>query len=755
MRSLLDETSEAWSFRTRNGRLPLAGVEEIESALATIESGAFGPEDFRPVLSVARASEAVVRALARADTPLLSARRDRLPRFEELIEQAQRLFAADGTIRDDASPELAAVRARLRRRRGEVARSLEKILDNRREFLGDAVVVLRNDRYCLPVLASSRARVPGMVHDRSGSGQTVFVEPMEVIEANNDLAMLAGEERREIERLLTGFGRQVLASAEGLEDAVAALGELDALEAKVEFGELADGRIPEISDDGEWVLRGARHPLLDARLAPLRRRVLGESRDARDAVPLELELSREQRMLVVSGPNAGGKTVVLKTAGLLALLAQSGIPVPAGSGTRVPVFRAIRTEIGDAQAILSDRSTFSSSMETLASILEESAPGVLALVDEIGGATDPEEGSAIAVAFLEEYLARGGRAIVTTHLSAVKNFAAGRTDSVTAAMEFDEETGGPNYRLHPGLSGRSRALSVAKERGLPAGVLDRARDILGEAWRRREERESEAEAALDRLTRAEAALAEERDRVRRDAEKLAAEKEEVSKARARLREEGLAGFEKARRELARRVEEELAAIRADASRRAEASAAQLVAEAEEAVASEPVLEEARREEAEKALALEEGGRARIRGGKAEGTVISLDATSAWLELGGKRMRVARTELEPAAAPDRPKSKSPEWKKRGHSASAPEPATSGPVKEVNVIGKRLDDALDEVEKALDEALVAGARLRVIHGHGTGRLRDGIREHLRTHRSVASARAAEAREGGNGATMVVLK
>jgi DNA mismatch repair protein MutS2 len=753
VRTLLEETSEAWSFRTRHGRLPLAGVEEIDATLATIESGAFGPEDFRPVLSVARASEAVVRALSRAETPLLSTRRERLPRFEALLAQAQRLFAADGTIRDDASPELAAVRGRLRRRRGEVARSLEKILDNRREFLGDAVVVLRNDRYCLPVLASSRARVPGMVHDRSGSGQTVFVEPMEVIEANNDLAMLAGEERREVERLLTGFGREVLASAEGLDAAVSALGELDALEAKVEFGELAEGQIPEISEDGEWALRGARHPLLDARLAPLRRRVLEESRGARDAVPLELELSREQRMLVVSGPNAGGKTVVLKTAGLLALLTQSGIPIPAAPGTRVPVFRGIRTEIGDAQAILSDRSTFSSSMETLARILEESAPGVLALVDEIGGATDPEEGSAIAVAFLEEYLARGGRAIVTTHLSAVKNFAAGRPDSVTAAMEFDEETGRPNYRLHPGLSGRSRALSVAKERGLPPAVLDRARDILGEAWRRREERESEAEAAIERLRRAEAALAEEREGVRRDAEKLASEKEEVSRARARLREEGLAGFDKARRELARRVEEELSAIRGDASRRAETSAAQLVAEAEEAVASEPALEEARREEAAKSLALQEGGRARIRGGKSEGTVISLDGASAWLEVGGKRMRVARTELEPVGRPESGRRKPAKGKKE--MAVVPEPAASGPVKEVNVIGKRLDEAIDEVEKALDEALVAGARLRVIHGHGTGRLRDGIREHLRKHRSVASARAAEAREGGNGATMVELK
>ncbi len=772
VRALLEETSEVWSFRIRHGRLPLAGVEDLDGAIATIESGAFGPEDFRPVLSVARAAAAVRRALDHADSPKLVERRERLPQFEELVRQAQKIFASDGTIRDDASPELASVRGRLRRRRNEVARNLEKLVDQRREYLGDAVVVLRNDRYCLPVLSSARARVPGMVHDRSGSGQTVFVEPMEVIEANNDLAMLAGEERREVERLLTGFGRLVLAAAPDLASAVEDLAALDALEAKVEFGDLVDGRVPEISDDGEWILRGARHPLLDARLGTLRKRVLGESREGREAVPLDLTLTREQRMLVVSGPNAGGKTVVLKTAGLLSLLAQSGIPVPVDAGTRIPIFRSIRTEIGDAQAILSDRSTFSSSMETLASILDESAPGTLALVDEIGGATDPEEGSALAVAFLEEYLARGGRSIVTTHLSAIKNFAAGREDSLTAAMEFDEATGRPNYRLHPGLSGRSRALSVARERGLPSTVLDRAVEILGDAWRRREERETEAEAAIERLRLAESEVAREREDLRRGAEKLANEKEEVSRARARLREEGLAGFEKARQELSRRVAEQLQAIRDDVSRRSETSAAKLVAEAEEAMAEEPALVEARAEEQARSRDLEEGGRARIRGMKMEGTIVSLDGEGAWLEVGGKRMRVPRTQLEPAGGDrdgrGRPaerdgrkkRSEKPRPAVRGRTGVEPEepaPAGSagGPVREVNLIGRRLDEAIDELEKALDEALVAGAALRVIHGHGTGRLRDGIREHLRTHRNVASARAADPREGGNGATMVELR
>ncbi len=348
--------------------MPLAGTDDVAPELARIEAsgGVATPEEFRPILALARACEAVRRALAKVETPLLAARREGLPELEGLLERGRRLFASEGGLRDDASPALASLRGKLRRRRNDVSKSLEKILDSRREILGDAVVVLRNDRYCLPVVASARSRLPGIVHDRSGSGQTVFVEPLEVIEANNDLALLASEERLEVERLLREFGRTVLGAAKDLLSTAAGLAELDALEAKVAFGELSAGRIAEIAEDSSWELRSGRHPLLDARLAGLRRRVLGEERAGKDAVPLDLQLPAGKRLLVVSGPNAGGKTVVLKTAGLFALLVRTGIPVPAASGTRLPLFPTIRTEIGDAQAILTDRSTFSSSMETLA-----------------------------------------------------------------------------------------------------------------------------------------------------------------------------------------------------------------------------------------------------------------------------------------------------------------------------------------------------------------------------------------------------
>ncbi|HEY7113924.1 MAG TPA: Smr/MutS family protein [Thermoanaerobaculia bacterium] len=718
-------------------------------------SGGYGaPEDFRPVLATARACEAVRRFLERAETPALSAHRGALPRFDGLLEKARRLFTADGAVSDDASPRLKDLRARLRRRRGEVTKKMTRLLEERREALGETLLVQRNDRYCLPVLASARARVPGIVHDRSGSGQTVFVEPLEVVEANNDLALAAAEERREVERLLAELGGLVLEASEDLLRAVAGLAALDALEARVEFGELVGGRLPEISDDRSWILRGARHPLLDPRLAPLRRRVLDESRPARDAVPLDLELPADTRLLVVSGPNAGGKTVVLKTAGLFSLLAQAGFPLPAAPGTRIPFFTSAAAEIGDAQAILSDRSTFSSSMETLAGILEDAGPGALALVDEIGGATDPEEGSALAVAWLEELLARGGRAIVTTHLSAVKNFAAGRPDAVCAAMEFDEETGSPNYRLHPGLSGRSHALSVAAERGIPETVLARARDLLGEAWRRRERAESDAEAALERVRRLEQEASEERARAASEAARLSSERESLARERAKLLEEGKSGFERARAKLAREVADELARLRQDSALRAQASAARVLDAAErQTAAAESVLAEAEAHSEERARELSVGGRARVRGAKTEGVVRAIDGQSVWLEVAGKRMRWNRSDVEPTGEPPRTE-KTP--RARAEKPPAPGPSLAARTLEVNVIGKHLDDATEEVERALDAAILAGdARLRVVHGHGTGRLRDGLREHLRAHRAVASIRAADAREGGNGATIVELK
>jgi DNA mismatch repair protein MutS2 len=391
-------------------------------------------------------------------------------------------------------------------------------------------------------------------------------------------------------------------------------------------------------------------------------------------------------------------------------------------------------------------------METLAGILAEAAPGTLALIDEIGGATDPEEGAALAVAFLEAYLESGGRAIATTHLSGVKNFAVERADALCAAMEFDEKTGRPNYRLHPGLAGRSRALSVAREQGIPETVLARSREILGEAWERRERAENDAEQALARLRALEADLARQREAVSREAERLEAERKTLAEERRKMLAEGLAGFERARRELARKVSEELDSARQETARLARASAARVLEEAEREAEAERVIAEAREAEELRARGVEVGDRARIRGLGGEGRVVAFDGDWAHLEFRGKRMRVRRSDLEPMAGARKPEA-------GGRRKEKEEPAareSSGPTVEVNLIGQRVEEAIEAAEKALDQALVSGAsRLRVIHGHGTGRLREGIREHFRSHPAVERLRSGDRREGGDGATILELR
>jgi DNA mismatch repair protein MutS2 len=320
-------------------------------------------------------------------------------------------------------------------------------------------------------------------------------------------------------------------------------------------------------------------------------------------------------------------------------------------------------------------------------------------------------------------------------------------------MEFDEATGRPNYRLHAGLAGRSRALSVARERGIPEPVVDRALVLLGQTWQRRERAETEAEKALERLREAERELARERESARREAERLEGERRKIAEDRARMLSEGLAGFERARKELSRRVETELAAIRSENARLAQVSAARLIEEAERAAESEEVLMEAREAEEQRSREVSVGGQARVRGLGAEGTVVSLDGDSAQLDVRGKRLRIRRVDLEPAEPNGRAKATG---RSRGIVTAPEREAASDSTHEVNVIGQHLDEAIDAVERALDQALLEGApHLRIVHGHGTGRLRQGLREHFREHRSVQTLRAAGAREGGNGATILELR
>lgn len=742
-REALAETAQAAVLRERAGRLPVSGLEDPAEALEALAAAGglgFDPE-IRPLLAVARASERT-RGLDAdlSDLALIAARIFALPDFADVVRTAARLFEADGSLSDRASPKLHGLRTRLRReRQGLYETARQWLARNAAESSGETVV-LRQERYCVPVAAAAAPRVRGIVHDRSASGQTVFVEPLEMTEANNALALLASDLRQEEERIRREFGKSLLARADDLVSAAALLAELDAIEARAAFGRAVDGTTPEFSDR-EWTLAGARHPLLDRRLGAARRAVFGEESGEREAVPLDVELGSDKRWLLVSGPNAGGKTVVLKTVGLFSMLAQSGFLLPAARAV-LPFFRSFFTVIGDEQAILSDLSTFSSSMRRLAAVLRDADGGSLALLDELGSGTDPEEGGAIAIASLETLLARGARAIVTTHLSGVKEFAAARGDAQIAAMEFDEASGRPTYRLRAGFLGRSRALATAREQGLPPAAVERASEILGDAWRRRERLESEAEEALARLREQERELAASLARARESEEALRAEREEVEARRKRLLTEGRDSLDRARREFRAAAADAVEKIRSEKMTRARA--AELLAQVEAEGRSADVVREAEEEVEASARALKVGDAVRLRGGSASGRIVEIAGGQARLEAAGKRLSVPLADLMRIEAPARPR------------AVVTRPDVEPPAREIHVIGRTVEEAIEEVDRAIDRAITSGDEsLRVVHGHGTGRLRAGLRDYLRRHPAIASFRAGAQNEGGEGATVVVLK
>jgi DNA mismatch repair protein MutS2 len=735
--------------------VPLGGLDEGASLLFRVGPAgtALLPEDLLDLFTLVDRSEGARRAVPVPDLPLpcLAELLSPLADLSDLASEKDRIFEADGRVKDTATVRLHSIRAALLRLRRDAVKRLEDLAREKADALSEGYVTEKGGRYCLPVRADRREAVPGIVHEKSGSGLTLFVEPLAVVEANNALAEALEEEREEVRRILVALTARFAARKADLSRSVAVLTELDSHQARAEWSSRVDGVFPEAGE--RVVLRGARHPLLDRRLAPLREDVFGENAEERgsDAVPLHLEMPEGKRLLVLSGPNAGGKTVVLKTLGLFALLSQSGFALPAERGTALPVFDRILVVAGDAQDLLGDLSSFEAAMTRTARVVSEATPRSLVLLDELGSGTDPDEGGALAVAILEHEAARGGVLVATTHLSAVKEWGHGQDAVLPAAMEFDEASGKPTYRVKPGSIGRSRALAVAARAGLPDAVLETARGRLGVAWAAAEAAlsrlEAETRAAREEAERARALSAEAETRLRdleREKSRLAAEKSRLSeKARERIDRALEALRETTRRELDR-LREELRAGRA-VSR----GALTTVTGAARQAALAFVEEESAEPESEGPVAV--GEFVRVRPWKATGRLLRLDAArgEAEVDLGGKRMKVEAKALAPAGVPTPPPRPSAPTRAASSGTAAAAPA------EVVLVGKRVDEALPEVEHALNEALLSGrSSLRIIHGHGTGRLAAAVREFLDSHPGVAAHRPGEPREGGAAVTIAVL-
>jgi len=729
-------------------------VGELVERLATDRPPLGGP-DLVVLAAVVRAVAGAAERIAAADPPC-PALAERAAGLEDLSAFAREVAARldrRGGVRDDASPELVRLRGRIQASRERIYGELGGFVAEQAEHLTEDTIPMRGGRLVVMLVAGARGRLPGLVHGRSGSGQSFYFEPLAVVEANNVLQQAVEDEEAERVRILGELLAAARASRPALEAQAAFLAELDLLQAAAGFARRTGARPAEAAPRGELTLIAARHPLLDPRLADLRAAALGSSGHQDEAVPLDAALAPARRALVVTGPNAGGKTVALKTIGLLAAAHQCGLPVPAAAGSRLPFLAAIVAAVGDDQDLLADRSTFSGRLLRLAAAWRAAGPDALLLLDELGSGTDPEEGAALAVALLEGLVERGALAVITTHLVRVASAALDLEGADCAAMALDPETGEPTFRLVPGPPGGSEALALARRLGLPAEWLDRAEGLLGPEHRGLQRLLAEVEAARD-------ALAAEREQAARETEdagklrrRLAAELEETAAERKGLGKKLRAELEAFRREILEKLRAETEKLRAEveAGRRkglAAAAAERLFEAAPELPAEEP----------EEEVEIAAGGRVRHRALGWEGVLEKLDRGRAEVAVKGKRVRCKADELVGVGAGggDGAGVSAAKADRRGAARRISTPAAADVPVELHLIGERVEPALERLDAYLDRALLTSAEtVRVVHGHGSGRLRAAVREHLRGHPAVACQRPGQEDEGGNGATVVTLR
>ena len=673
-----------------------------------------------------------------------------------LTENLREKILPDGTLSDDASPGLRRIRRETERQQRAIEESLRSALRRFSEggSTQDELITIRGERFVIPVKTEWKRRVQGVVHGASSSGQTVYVEPLETIELNNELVRLLEEEQAEIHRIFLAMTRQIAQFSAPLLSGASVLAEVDTLLARARFAQEYDCSIPRFSPEEapEFRLRAARHSILERRLRS----------ESKTVVPISLELSGANRQLIISGPNTGGKTVTLKTAGLLAMMAQAGVPVPADEAV-TPVFDAFLADIGDAQSIEQDLSTFSAHVKNINRIAEEATSRSLVLLDELGSATDPEEGSALAVAIAEHFLRAGAWSIVSTHLTSLKVYAENAPGAVNAAVGFDEHTLAPTYELRQGVPGTSAGINIAQRLGLQPAIVAGARDRLSTQTQ-------DIARFLESLHEQLSSLDVERARVHRLEQELAAERarlaaEGMKEWRAKVRDletqlqSLLKDFEFQARETVRAVEDKAARqkLSKDAERRIARLRRQFSESFNTAIVAQHTGADRGDQNAQPHIArhVAEGDTVRLRSlGKTAIVQRQIDDQNFEVAIGPMKMRIARDDIAEVLIPGRKQTPIEAARKRGISISVAEPDVMS--SEINVIGRTADEAHDAVEKFLDRAFLAGLpRIRIVHGTGMGVLRRTLRTWLEKHPQVASVTEPPQNEGGAGATIVDLR
>ncbi|HKS08409.1 MAG TPA: Smr/MutS family protein [Pyrinomonadaceae bacterium] len=774
--------SECVTLRVRGVNWSFSGFSDPDETLARlrVEGAALDPLS---ILQTARLCEQAMSARAailaeRENAPVLWLLVEDLPRdLNSLVARVTNKILPSGELDDRASPELAQIRHEISSLRSRITRSLERLMHRAAEAIQDELVTIRNDRFVIPVKADHRGRVQGVAHGYSSSGATAFIEPLETIEANNELQGLHEAEAREIAKILFGLSEELRAQLPAIEMAAVAVAELDFVNAKAVFHQVFRCSIPKIESSATLELVEARHPLLEENL-----RASGGA-----VVPVSFTLNDENNAMIISGANAGGKTVVLKTTGLLALMALSGISVPANSA-RFPFYAMVLADIGDHQSIAANLSTFTSHVANIARMIELCEPPALVLLDEVGTGTDPEEGSALGVAVVDHFRrVCNAHIIATTHYSGLKMYAGNETGVLNASVEFNEKTLQPTYRLIVGVAGASSGLEIARRFGVPKAIVDAAVGAVKDSslqateYLRRIKREAEGAEAL-RL-----ALEEEREAV---AEKFASlEKEAAKRDRERqasfeqVAQRMVAELEKRGRELIGKIADR--AERTRVEREAQRHVAEMKRAAQSAVKSveqsgsapsphgvrivrdgQTVNSEPVRDEDEAPQYITAAPREIVVGDKVKllsfgsvGVVDQIKDGHAEVRVKALRFREKLENLE--LVEQQPTVNSPQGKLeklRRSSGTEVHLAVAEPnaKSELNVIGQTTDEAVDAVDKFLDEASLASlSQVRIVHGHGTGALRRAIAGLLGGHPHVARFVSAPPHQGGTGATLVELR
>jgi DNA mismatch repair protein MutS2 len=763
----------------RIGRdLGFGGLADPSDWLAQIEGPGIALEA-RDLLHAASLLEMVgwLRVQFREDAekfPLLAAQAGSVGDFRDLLAAIKRCILPSGDISDDASPALRRIRSTLAQTRDSLQKALKQILRSRNAEAGEDYVTLRNDRFVIPVRAENRRSVPGIVHGASGTGQTVFLEPFETVETNNQLVQLAEDESAEILSILRELTERLQSRREELTAAADTIAILDSVFARARFARDFDAVAPQFSESGELRLQGARHPVLEDKLrrenrliVPMSLSLGGSSPDRKSgAYGSSSNDSEIERVLVISGPNTGGKTVALKTTGLAALSAQSGVPVAAQSAV-LPLFDHVLVDIGDEQSISADLSTFSAHVLNLKAMLRAATPQSLVLADEMGTGTAPEEGAALAIALLDEFRAKNCIVLATTHHDRLKTYASTTPGVVNAAVEFDDVHLRPTFRLMVGVPGGSSGIAIARRLGLSENIIERALSLLT----------PESREASDLI----AYLHRSRDELDRLRQQMIAERRELEEERAKLREEWVSRQQKRIKqleeqfaEMQKRFDENVASVieavkerelrgsleksarrkvqdvRGEAREEFNAAVVQTLSDSQADLGVRPSAGEGI-----PAGSLQPGARIRVRGFGKPVVLRRLEGSSAEIEAGPLRMKVAIDQITGVEGTPPGSEASGNISRRNITVTS-QPREAGAVDEINVIGSTVEEAAARVDKFLDEAALANlAKVRIIHGHGTGALRKGLARFLASHPLVQLVSSETEDRGGKAITLVDLK